>query len=76
MINIDIQHVTDEQIEILEQLWVCDTEDDVNELRLAMDPDQWHTLDLLIEAVALAVLDQEIQTEVDCEQVRSILRNY
>lgn len=76
MINIDIQHVTDEQIEILEQLWVCDTEDDVNELRLAMDPDQWHILDLLIEAIALAVLDQEIQTEVDCEQVRSILRNY
>lgn len=72
---IDIHGVTNEQAEILDQLWVCETEEDVYELRMAMDPEQWHTLDLLIEAVALGLLDHEIQTEVDCSQVRDILDN-
>lgn len=73
---IDIQGVTREQAEILDQLWACETEDDVHELRLAMDPDQWHTLDLLVEAIALGVLDEEVQSEVDCAQVRTILSNF
>lgn len=72
---IDIQFVTNEQAEILDQIWACETEDDILELREAMDPGQWQTLDLLIEAIALAMLDDKVHSEVDCTEARNILDN-
>lgn len=70
---IDIHHVTAEQHQMLEQIWACDTEDDVLELRCALDQDQCKMLDVLLEAIALGFLDAKIQTEVDCEEIRNIL---
>lgn len=73
---VSIQHVTQKQAEILDRIWECDTEDDVLELRAAMDPCDWHTLDLLIEAIAIGFIDESVQTEVDCSQVREILAGF
>jgi len=70
---INIQGVTQEQADILDQIWVCETEEDVLELREAMDPSQWHMLDILIEAIALGMIDDTVETEVDCAQAREIL---
>ena len=73
---INIQGVTQEQSEILDQIWACETEEDVLELREAMDPSQWHTLDILIEAIALGMIDDTVETEVDCAEARDILSTF
>jgi hypothetical protein len=73
---INIHGVTSEQAEILDQLWACETEEDVLQLRNAMDPDQWPILDILIETIAIALLDDEVHSEIDCEQVRQILAQF
>jgi hypothetical protein len=73
---ISIQNVTPKQAEILDRIWECDTEDDVLELREAMDPADWDTLDLLIETIAISCIDDQVQSEVDCTQVRKILSKF
>jgi len=71
--NINITGITERQSDILDQIWMCKTEDELFELRMALEPDEQLEMELLIESIVLACLDSEIESETDCVEARNAL---
>ena len=69
---IHIANITAQQVELLDQIALCDTDDDVADLMAAVDPEYRHQILLLLEAVALAYRDSEVVDETDCAQAREL----
>jgi len=51
---------------LAQQLWTCDTLDEVAELRDSLDEDHWHDLFLVMELIWLADVDTAVYYESDC----------
>jgi hypothetical protein len=63
---IQIDHLTDQQQWLCQQLWLCETFDEIIELRDAIDRDMHHDLMLMILLIKLADLDNSVVDESDC----------
>jgi len=59
---------------LAQQLWTCDTLDEVAELRDSLDEDLWHDLFVVMELIFLADIDNIVNTEEDCEVANLIIR--
>lgn len=69
----NIQCVNQRQQELLNEIWACDTEDDINELVEAVEPEYRSEVLLLAECVFLAHLDDLVHSETDCAEARAEL---
>jgi hypothetical protein len=67
----NIQCVTKQQQELLNEIWACDSEDDINELLEAVEPEYRQEVLLLAECVFLAHLDDLVLSETDCAEARA-----
>jgi len=67
----NIQCVTKQQQELLDEIWACDSEDDINELVEAVEPEYRQEVLVLAECVFLAHLDDLVHSETDCGEARA-----
>lgn len=72
--NINITGITERQSEILDQIWMCKTEDALFELRMALEPDEQLEMELLIESIVLACIDSDVESETDCIEAKNALK--
>ena len=72
----NIQCVTKQQQELLNEIWACDDQEDLLELIDSIEPEYKQEVLLLAECVFLAHLDDEVESEPDCEAAREILRQF
>lgn len=63
---IQIDNLTDQQQWLCQQLWLCETFDEIIELRDSIDRDMHHDLMLMILLIKLADLDNSVVDESDC----------
>ena len=74
---ITLTGLTQQQVEICDQLWACDSMEAVKEFINSMP-----TPSLKVEAKAMylmilaATVDDEIQTEEDCSEAQSLLSKF
>lgn len=72
----NIQCVTKQQQELLNEIWACDDQRDLLELIETVEPEYRQEVLLLSECVFLAHLDEEVRSETDCEAARVLLRQF
>jgi hypothetical protein len=72
----NIQCVTKQQQELLNEIWACDDQQDLLELIETVEPEYRQEVLLLSECVFLAHLDEEVESERDCAEARRILQQY
>jgi len=65
--------LNDKQKWLAQQLWTCDTLDEVAELRDSLDEDHWHDLFLVMELIWLADVDTAVCYESDCADAIDIM---
>jgi len=65
--------LNDKQKWLAQQLWTCDTLDEVAELRDSLDEDHWHDLFLVMELIWLADVDTAVYYESDCADAIDIM---
>jgi hypothetical protein len=58
---------------LAQQLWTCDTLDEVAELRDSLDERHWHDLFLVMELIWLADVDNMVFYESDCPDAFDIM---
>jgi hypothetical protein len=68
-----IQGVNQLQRELLNEIWACDSQEDLAEFIEAVEPEYRQEVLLLAECVFLAHLDDGVQTERDCAEARKLL---
>lgn len=69
-----IANLTQEQVELCDQLWACDTMDDVENFIASLPSDEdRHEARVLQMMMLAAVCDEEVQTYDDCGAARNIL---
>lgn len=70
---ITIPGLTPEQVQICDQLWALNSFDELLEFRESQPPNLWPTIDLMAELIMIECVDQQIETQQECDQARSIL---
>lgn len=68
-----IQGVNQLQQELLNEIWKCDSEEDLEEFIEAVEPEYRQEVLLLAECVFLAHLDDLVGSETDCAEARNLL---
>lgn len=69
-----IANLTQEQVELCDQLWACDTMDDVENFIASLPSDEdRHEARVLQTMMLAAICDEEVQTYDDCGAARNIL---
>jgi len=58
---------------LAQQLWTCDSLDEVAELRDSLDESHWHDLFLVMELIWLADVDSTVYYESDCPDAVDIM---
>ena len=58
--------LTDQQKWLAQQLWICESLDEIAELRDSVEPDMHHDLYLIMELIFLDDMDSHIIDEADC----------
>jgi len=59
---------------LAQQLWLCETLDEVAELRDSIDEDMWQDLFVIMELIFLADMDSMIDNEEDCKDAIKIMK--
>jgi hypothetical protein len=70
---INLNGLSERQQWLAQQLWICDTLDEVADLRDSLDESMWHDLFLVMELIFLADVDSVVQTESDCPDAIDIM---
>ena len=70
---INLDGLNEQQRWLAQQIWICDTLDEVAELRDSLHESMWHDLFLVMELIFLADMDNIIQTESDCPDAFDIM---
>jgi len=65
--------LNEEQKWLAQQLWSCDSLDEVADLRDSLDESLWHDLFLVMELIWLADVDSAVFTESDCADAIDIM---
>ena len=71
---ISIEGLTDQQAWLAQQLWLCESLDEIADLKDSVDEDMIHDLHLVMELIFTAHIDQYVETEEDCSDVHPILQ--
>ena len=71
---ISLYGLTDLQAWLAQQLWSCDTLDEIADLKDSIQDDMLDDLYLVMELIYFAHVDQYVETEEDCSTVSEILR--
>ena len=58
---------------LAQQLWICETLDEVAELRDSIDEEMWHDLFVVMELIFLADMDSMVTDEKDCKDAIEII---
>jgi hypothetical protein len=58
---------------IAQQLWCCDTLDEVADLRDSLDEAHWHDLFLVMELIWMSDVDNAVYYESDCADAIDIM---
>jgi len=58
---------------LAQQLWTCDSLDEVADLRDSLDESHWHDLFLVMELIWLADVDNAVYYESDCLDASDIM---
>ena len=69
----EIQGVNQLQQELLNEIWACDSEEDLEQFIDAVEPEYRQQVLLLAECVFLAHLDDCVLSETDCAEARTLL---
>ena len=70
---ISLRGLNAQQRWLAQQLWICDTLDEVADLRDSLDQDMWHDMYLVMELIFLADVDSYIIDENDCKDANNIM---
>jgi len=70
---INLHGLTEQQRWLAQQLWICDSLDEVAQFRDSIDEDMWHDMYLVMELIFLADVDSCVQTESDCPDAVDIM---
>jgi hypothetical protein len=65
--------LNEEQKWLAQQLWSCDSLDEVADLRDSLDESLWHDLFLVMELIWLADVDSAVFAESDCADAIDIM---
>jgi hypothetical protein len=65
--------LNEEQKWLAQQLWSCDSLDEVADLRDSLDEAHWHDLFLVMELIWLADVDSAVFAESDCADAIDIM---
>ena len=76
MQDIRIENVTPFQRMILETIWQMDTPEQVRAFRNSLPETQQQICDAMIYMLIAEIIDQNTNTEDDCETARDLLSNY
>ena len=69
-----IANLTQEQVELCDKLWACDTMEDVETFITSLSSDEdRHEARVLQTMMLAAICDEEVQTYDDCYTARNIL---
>jgi len=71
-----IQGTTQLQQKLLNGIWQCDTEQDLEDFVDSVDPQHRQQVMLLAECVFLAHIDDSVQSELDTLAARQILDQF
>ena len=71
---ISLYGLTDQQAWLAQQLWTCDTLDEIADLKDSIQDDMHDDLYLVMELIYMAHVDNYVETEEDCKTVNTILR--
>ena len=63
---INLNGLNEQQQWLAQQLWICDTLDEVPDLRDSLDESMWKDLFLVMELIFLSDMDNVVITESDC----------
>jgi len=63
---INLNGLNEQQQWLAQQLWICDTLDEVADLRDSLDESMWKDLFLVMELIFLSDMDNVVITESDC----------
>jgi hypothetical protein len=58
---------------LAQQLWICETLDEVADLRDSIDEDMWQDLFVVMELIFLADVDSVVDSKEDCAEAIEIL---
>lgn len=70
---INLQGLTEQQRWLAQQLWTCDSLDEVAELRDSLNEEMWHDMYLVMELIFLADVDSYVVDESDCPDAFDIM---
>ena len=70
---INLFGLNEQQRWLAQQLWLCQTLDEVRDLRDAVDEDLHHDLILIMELIYLGDVDNLVISESDCPDVVDIM---
>jgi len=71
---ISLYGLSDQQAWLAQQLWTCDSLDEIADLRDSIQDDMLPDLYLVMECIYMAHVDQYVETEEDCTTAKTILR--
>jgi hypothetical protein len=70
---INLFGLSEQQRWLAQQLWICDSLDEVADLRDSLDESMWHDMYLVMELIFLADLDNVVISESDCPDAVDIM---
>lgn len=70
---ISLHGLNSQQRWMAQQLWTCDTLDEVADFRDSIDENMWHDMYLVMELIFLADVDSYVIDEIDCKDVSKIM---
>lgn len=71
-----IEGLTPIQVKLCESLWECDSLDDVEEFISELPAGLQSQARVLQWVMLYATIDDDVQTEADCEQARKLLQRF
>jgi hypothetical protein len=70
---VTIANLTQEQVELCDKLWACDTVEDVQAFISGLPEDEQHEAKVMQTMMLSAIIDDEVNTQDDCDVARNIL---
>jgi len=70
---ISLNGLNEQQRWLAHQLWLCESLDEVADLRDSLDEDMYHDIHLVMELIFLADMDNFVIDEKDCKDAAKII---
>jgi len=70
---ISLNGLNEQQRWLAQQLWLCESLDEVADLRDSLDEDMYHDIHLVMELIFLADMDNFVIDEKDCKDAARII---